>query len=173
MTRPLLAISLALTLVAPVPAAFGADIETIRISTVLASNSGRNWDERLEPIRKQLRRLRFKSYHLMGTQTRSVRSGDECGIELPNDRFLHVTTEEITSRYLRLHILLNENNRPIINTDVKLNPSSVVLLGGPQDSAGTLIISIAAIDSEPAAAAKSAPAPTARVADNPVPVGAE
>lgn len=157
MNRPFLAACLAVSLAAPTAVALAVDIETIRISTVLASNNSHSWDARLEPIRKQLRRLRFKSYRLMGTQTRSVASGDECGIELPNDRFLHVTTEEITSRHLRLHILLNEKNRPIINTDVKLNPNSVVLLGGPQDSTGTLIISIAAIDAKPAPVAAVPP----------------
>jgi hypothetical protein len=134
---------LAAGLAIPSPA-FAVGIDTITISTILATDDVRGWDERLDQVRKELRPLKFKGYRLLGAETRSVDAGDECGIVLPGNRFLQVTTEERLDDRLRMHILLNEKNRPVINTDVDLDADSVVLLGGPRDETGTLIITISA-----------------------------
>jgi hypothetical protein len=69
-------------------------------------------------------------------------NGGQSGIELPNGRYLHITTREHTPSHVRLHILLNEDNRPVVNTYVKLELGSVVLLGGPRDEDGTLVITL-------------------------------
>ena len=63
-------------------------------------------------------------------------------MELPHGRYLHITTREHTPNHVRLHILLNEDNKPVVNTYVKLELGSVVLLGGPRDEDGTLIITM-------------------------------
>ena len=116
---------------------------TIQISTVLASNEGRTFDARLAGLKNELRQLRFRSYTLVSSETRALHgNGGQSGMELPNGRYLHVTTREHTPEHLRLHILLNEDNRPVVNTYVKLELGSVVLLGGPRDENGTLVITI-------------------------------
>jgi hypothetical protein len=116
---------------------------TIQIQTVLASNQGRTFDARLANLKPELKQLRFRSYNLVSSETRVVHgNGGQSGIELPNGRYLHVTTREHTPRHLRLHILLNEGNRPVVNTYVKLELGSVVLLGGPRDENGTLVITL-------------------------------
>ncbi|HEY2775700.1 MAG TPA: hypothetical protein VGK20_16790 [Candidatus Binatia bacterium] len=116
---------------------------TIQIATVLASNSGRTFDSRLASLRGELKQLRFKSYTLVRSDTRVLHgNGGQCGMDLPNGRYLHITTREHTPDHLRLHILLNEDNHPVVNTYVKLELGSVVLLGGPRDDNGTLVITI-------------------------------
>jgi hypothetical protein len=116
---------------------------TIQIATVLASNDGRTFDPRLASLKTELRQLRFRSYKLVSTETRVLHgNGGQSGIELPHGRYLHITTREHTPDHLRLHILLNEDNRPVVNTYVKLEMGSVVLLGGPRDQDGTLVITI-------------------------------
>jgi len=138
-------VAAAVVLMAALPLdAVSGQISTISISTILASNNSRNWDDRLDSVRKELRPLRFKSYRLVGAETRNITSGDQCGTDLPGGRYLHVTTKEVGPEDVRLHILLNEGNRPVINTDVKLTPDTVIVLGGPHDRAGTLIITISA-----------------------------
>ena len=122
----------------------------ITISTVLASNQSRSFDPKLTDLRSELRSLRFKSYKLVDSEQRLVRgTGDQCGIPLPHDRYLHITTRDHTADHLRMHVLLNESNRPLINTDIKLEPGSVVLLGGPRSREGTLIITIGAKHAPP------------------------
>jgi hypothetical protein len=116
---------------------------TIQVQTVLASNEGRGFDARLVNVKQELRRLRFKSYNLMSSETRVLHgNGGQSGAELPNGRYLHITTREHTPSHVRLHILLNEDNRPVVNTYVKLEMGSVVLLGGPRDEDGTLVITL-------------------------------
>lgn len=126
-----------------VAAAENQNRTTIQIATVLASNDGRNFDSRLSSLKSELKQLRFRSYNLVSSETRVLQgNGGQCGIELPNGRYLHITTREHTPDHLRLHILLNEDNRPVVNTYVKLELGSVVLLGGPRDQNGTLVITI-------------------------------
>jgi hypothetical protein len=144
MNRPLrlaaAAASLASVLSTP---AFAENRTAIQIATVLASNDGRMFDSRLASLRDELRQLRFKSYKLVSSETRVLHgNGGQSGIALPNGRYLHITTREHTPNHLRLHILLNEDNRPVVNTYVKLELGSVVLLGGPRDENGTLVITI-------------------------------
>jgi hypothetical protein len=116
---------------------------TIQVQTVLASNEGRGFDARLVNVKQELKRLRFKSYNLMSSETRVLHgNGGQSGVELPNGRYLHITTREHTPSHVRLHILLNEDNRPVVNTYVKLEMGSVVLLGGPRDEDGTLVITL-------------------------------
>lgn len=120
---------------------------SVQVTTVLATNAGRSFDAKLAALdlKSVLRPLRFKSYTMIRNDARTLRgSGEQWGIDLPGGRYLHLTTREHTSDHLRLHILLNENNRPVINTYVKLEPDSVVVLGGPRDTQGTLIISVGA-----------------------------
>ena len=116
---------------------------TVQIQTVLASNAGRSFDARLVSLKSELKQLRFKSYNLVSSETRVLHgNGGQSGIELPHGRYLHITTREHTPSHVRLHILLNEDNRPVVNTYVKLELGSVVLLGGPRDEDGTLVITL-------------------------------
>lgn len=116
---------------------------TIQVSTVLASNQGRTFDARLASLKTELRQLRFKSYTLVSQESRVVfGNGGQAGMELPHGRYLHITTREHTPDHLRLHILLNEDNRPVVNTYVKLEMGNVLVIGGPRDEDGTLVITI-------------------------------
>lgn len=128
-----------------VPAAAKDHNQTIvQIAAVLASNNGRSFDARLSGMRSELKQLRFRSYELVTSETRVLHgTGAQCGVELPNGRYLNITTREHGPDHVRLHILLNEDNRPVVNTYVKLELGSVVLLGGPRDQNGTLVIAIA------------------------------
>jgi len=147
MKRPLRLAAAAAMFASLVSAPAGAENQnrtTVQISTVLASNAGRTFDPRLASLKTELRQLRFKSYSLVSTEQRVLfGNGGQAGMELPHGRYLHITTREHTPDHLRLHILLNEDNHPVVNTYVKLEMGSVVMLGGPRDEDGTLVITIA------------------------------
>ena len=116
---------------------------TIQITAVRATNEGRVFDARLASLKNVLKQLRLRSYYLVSTETSVLHgNGGQLGMELPNGRYLHITTREHTPDHLRLHILLNEDNHPVVNTYVKLELGSVVLMGGPRDENGTLVITI-------------------------------
>ena len=124
-------------------AAWAENRTTIQITAVRASNEGRTFDPRLTSLKSELKQLRMRSYSMVNTETRVLHgNGGQFGMELPNGRYLHVTTREHTPDHLRLHILLNEDNRPVLNTYVKLELGSVLVVGGPRDESGTLVITI-------------------------------
>ena len=117
----------------------------VEIATVLASNDAHGFDVRLEALRNELRQLRFRSYQLVSSSTRVLEGNEaQAGIELPGGRYLHIITREHTPDHLRLHLLLNEENHPVLNTYVTLEMGSLVLIGGPRDQAGTLVITLGA-----------------------------
>jgi hypothetical protein len=141
--RTPLRLACAAALLAISTAAAAENRTTIQVSTVLASNEGRTFDSRLASLKNELKQLRFRSYSLVRAETRVVHgNGGQTGMELPNGRYLHITTREHTPDHLRLHILLNEDNRPILNTYMKLELGNVVVIGGPRDENGTLVIAI-------------------------------
>jgi len=144
----------------------------VEITAVMASNDGRSFDSRLASLKTELRSLRFKSYQYISSESRVLRgNGEQCGIALPGDRYLHITTREHTPEHVRVHILLNEHNRPVINTYVKLEHDSVVLLGGPRDPQGTLIISIGVKPAEPPTDADGARKRSPKVEPREIPQG--
>ena len=149
------------------------DQVALRIDTVLASNSNRRFDPRLDHMIRELKPLRFKGYRLLGHHTQGIDTGDECGIELPGQRYLHITTRENTAQHVKLNILINEGNRPIVNTDVLVDHGSVVLLGGPKDADGTLLIAIETAGPAQRDAAADRPAPTDAQVDAPARAAAQ
>jgi hypothetical protein len=144
---------------------------TIQITAVRGTSEGRTFDPRLASLKPALKPLRLGSYYQVGTETRVLHgNGGQFGMDLPNGRYLHITTREHTPNHLRLHILLNENNHPVVNTYVKLELGSVVLMGGPRDENGTLVITIGSRpwrdEDEDAPVARK---PTSRSSDAPAP----
>jgi hypothetical protein len=148
------ALTLTGLLLVPAAATLAADDQVvIQVSAVRASNAAKSFDPRLQEMKPELKRLRFKSYQLLSAKSHSLSAGDQCGIELPGGRYLHVTVVERTPQALKLRVLINENNHPVVSTDVKLNRNSILLLGGPRDAQGTLIVAIGATDAAPPKAA--------------------
>src|SRR5690348_14870338 len=142
-SRQSLAVAAAVLVGFAASTAYAENRTTVQIQTVLASNEGRSFDARLVSLKSELKQLRFKSYNLVSSETRVLHgNGGQSGIELPHGRYLHITTREHTPTHVRLHILLNEDNRPVVNTYVKLELGSVLLLGGPRDEDGTLVITL-------------------------------
>ena len=117
----------------------------VQVAAIHASNRSRAFDPQLQPYKPELKRMRFKNYELIEANKQNVQAGDQYGMDLPGDRYLHITALESTLEYLQLRVLVNENNRPIVNTDVRINRGAPLLIAGPKlGSNGTLIIAIQA-----------------------------
>jgi hypothetical protein len=117
----------------------------IQISAVLATREPRELDARLAPmLQRELRPLPFKGYTLLGVQACRLEAGDQCAMEIPGGGYLHVTSTECTSRYLKIRLLLNQQNQPLLNADIKLNRNAGILLKSPRTDLGTIILSIKA-----------------------------
>lgn len=126
----------------------------IQISAVLASKDNHEFDPRLEPLRPELRGLPFKGYTLLGIQSCRLEPGDHCAMDIPGGGYLHLTTIQSTDRHLKMRLLLNQQNRPLLNADIKLDRDAGILLKSVRTGVGVIILSIKA--STPAADATAA-----------------
>src|SRR5262245_38957328 len=79
----------------------------VSIGAVFASNSGREFDHRLDPMQKQFRALfPYTSYRLLKEESRNVRWGGPANFDLPGGRYLVVVPKEYKDGRVSLKILL-------------------------------------------------------------------
>jgi hypothetical protein len=140
--KPLLGMLVAGAVVSAPATANATQVAVIQISAVLASKDQMDFDPRLAALKPELRGLPFKGYTLLGVQACRLEVGDQCEMDIPGNGYLHVTTTECTAHHLKIRLLLNQQNRPILNADIKLNRNAGILLKSARTDMGTIILSI-------------------------------
>jgi hypothetical protein len=139
---PLLALVLVLVRVASAPAAGAVHVT---IGSVLATDGGAEFDSRLVAMKPQFESLfRYSSYRLMKRETRAVGFGEASSYDIPGGRYLVVAPQEFRDSKVIMKVMLLEGGRPLVDTSVALRNGGVLLLGGPKQQEGVLIISIGA-----------------------------
>jgi hypothetical protein len=127
---------------AQVPAAVVSEAAIVHIIAVLASKEATGMDPRLQSIKGDLRQLPFSGYALINARACTLRDGDRCGMKIDDEGYLQISTTDTTREFLKLHLLFNRRNRPVVNADLKLNRKAAVLLTSSRIDGGTLILSI-------------------------------
>ena len=122
----------------------GDQTSIVQVAAVLASKEGRGLDPRLKDLKPQLRGFPFKRYDLLNVQACQFRTGGQCGMELPGGGYLQMKTTESTPGHFKMRLLLIQDNRPVLNADVKLSRNANLLLRSSRTDAGTIIVSIRA-----------------------------
>ena len=122
------------------PVVKGAAI--VHVIAVQASKEPIGLDPRLHSIKGDLRQLPFRGYSLINARACTLRDGDRCGMKIGEEGYLQLSTTETTREFLKLHLLFNRRNRPVVNADLKLNRKASVLLTSTRIDGGTLILSI-------------------------------
>lgn len=141
--KPLFLGMLVASMATMTPAGAQSGQETmVQISAMLASKDQQEFDPRLTALRPELRGLPFKGYTLLAVQACRLEAGDQCEMDIPGGGYLHMTTTECTSRHLKIRLLLNQHNRPVINADIKLNRNAGILLKSARTEMGTIVLSI-------------------------------
>ncbi|HZR80655.1 MAG TPA: hypothetical protein VFD92_06130 [Candidatus Binatia bacterium] len=132
----------ALVAVVPVEA---AERVIVQVVTVFATNTGEHFDSQLAAMRRQLDKLpHYRSYQLMSRQSRDVSRGDPVDVEIPGGRILRIVPKSVGDDRVLLNVLLRQDSRAVVRTDVTLGPTGTVLVGGPRHGDGVLIIWIGA-----------------------------
>jgi hypothetical protein len=122
----------------------GIDTAIVQISAVLASRDPGGFDPRLKDLKQELRGFPFRSYKLIGIQACKFATGDQCGMEIPGGGYLQMHTTESTPGHFKMRLLLIQDNRPVLNADVKLSRNANLLLKSNRTEQGTIIVSIRA-----------------------------
>ncbi len=131
-------------LLALAPAAARAGAPVVQIWAMLASRDRGGIDPRLIELRQNLRGLPFRSFRLLGVQACRLDDGDQCAMELPGNAYLYLSTTRSTDRYVKMHLLLNQANRPKFNADITLNHGAQILIHGTRSDNGAILIGLRA-----------------------------
>lgn len=117
----------------------------VRIGAVIASNSGRSFDPRLVALRQQFDSLfPYTSYQLVKEERQRVAWGAKASFDIPGGRYVIVIPREFRSGRIAMKVLVLEGARPIVDTSLALRNHGTLLVGGPRQSNGVLILSIGA-----------------------------
>lgn len=117
----------------------------VRIGAVVASNSGHGFDPRLVAFRQQFHNLfPYNSYQLVKEERKRVPWGGRANFEIPGGRYVIVVPREYRSGRIAMKVLVIEGARPIVDTSLALRNHATLLVGGPRQSNGVLILSIGA-----------------------------
>ncbi len=118
----------------------------IHVRTVLASERGSEFDQRLDGCRRQLKALfHYPSFRLVKEEQRRVPWGTQNNFEIPGGRFLQVFPVGEKENRLRLKVILIEGaNPPPLDTDFSVPNPGNIWVGGPRNADGILLISIGA-----------------------------
>jgi len=117
----------------------------VHIGAVLASNSGREFDQRLASLQRQFNALfAYSSYRLVKEQRQQVAWGERVAFDIPGGRYVVVIPKEFKNDRVLMKVMLIQGSRPIIDTALSLRDHATFLVGGPRESNGVLILSIGA-----------------------------
>jgi len=141
---PLAAVLVTAMLAAAAPAAAGG--VALSVGSVLATDGGQpEFDARLVAVKPQFDSLfRYSSYRLVKQERRAVDWGQGASFDIPGGRYLVVAPKELRDAKVSMQVMLLEGGRPLVDTSVALRDHGVLLLGGPKQDSGVLIVMIGA-----------------------------
>ena len=117
----------------------------VRIGAVLANNSGEESDPRLVALHKQFDTLfPYSSYRLVKEERQRVPWGGKAGFDIPGGRYVMVIPKEYKNERVSMKVMVIEGARPIVDTSLSLRNHATLLVGGPRQADGVLILSIGA-----------------------------
>ena len=119
----------------------------LHIETVLASNSSKEFDARLQELKPLLvRTFRYSSYRLVQEIRQQARWGEEIKVALPGERYMQVTPKAYDRHRISLQVMLREGINPtsLLNASLSFPDSGTVVFAGRRQKDGVLIIRIGA-----------------------------
>jgi hypothetical protein len=119
---------------------------TVTVGSVLATDGGQpEFDSRLIAMKPQFDSLfRYSSYRLMKQERRALEWGQGASFDIPGGRYLVIAPKELRDSKVSMQVMLLEGGRPLVDTAVALRDHGVLLVGGPKQQEGVLIIAIGA-----------------------------
>ena len=116
----------------------------LNIGTILASNESDDFDAKLSKMNNQLEVIKYSSYRLIKEESQKAPWNGNAAFEIPGGRTLTVIPQEYRNNRLSLKVRLQEGEKPLLDTTVRIRNRGNFLLGGPPHEGGVLILSISA-----------------------------
>ena len=116
----------------------------VTIRSILAANQSDEFDAKLKGMEQQLKSLKYRSYRSLKDESKSVAWQGTQTFEIPGGRILSVAPQEFQNNRISLKVRLTENDKPVVDTTVKIPNKGNFILGGPPHEGGALVLSISA-----------------------------
>ena len=120
-----------------------ADVQ-VRLRVIGASNDGQSIDPSLKDIYKELGSLfSFTSYRLFRDENLTLSPNQPVSISTRRGRLIEVTLISLHRDIAELRIRVAQEEKEILNTQVRLSPGRTVLIGGgPRQREGIIIYAL-------------------------------
>jgi len=117
----------------------------VQIESILACDSGSDFDARLRTLQRRLNSLfHYSSYNLLRREKRLIGWGQPARFMIPGRHLLVIKPRRSAGERVAMKVMLAREGRPLVGTEVLMKNRGVFLMGGPRHDQGILIISIGA-----------------------------
>jgi len=116
----------------------------VTIRSILAANQSDEFDAKLKGMEQQLKSLKYRSYRSLKDDSKTVPWQGTQSFEIPGGRILSVAPQEYQNNRISLKVRLTENDKPVVDTTVRIPNKGNFILGGPPHEGGALVLSISA-----------------------------
>lgn len=116
---------------------------SIKVEAIYASNTGGGTDPKLSRLQGQLSSLfNYSTYKLMDVRRLSLKIDEEGVVPLPGNRSLEIVPKQSGGGVVQISVAIKEAGGYILTTDFRVVNRGTILVGGPKDREGVLIIAI-------------------------------
>ena len=128
-------------LVSFLPVSHAKNTERMRVTILIASNQGSDYDLVNDAYRDQLIKLfSYSSYHETGSFFRNLKKAEREKVDLPEGYELVLTLQGKEKDRVFVQALIRKQGTQYVDTVLSILKPGVVFLGGPQVAVGSLII---------------------------------
>lgn len=121
----------------------------VTVGAIIANNSTEWLDHRVTAMHPRFSALfPYSSFRLVGEQRQSVPWGGAVRLDISGTRHVIVVPREIKNKRVFMRVRLIDTKRPVLDTVIALQNHGTLLVGGPRETDGVLILAIGASAAE-------------------------
>jgi hypothetical protein len=117
----------------------------VTVGAIIANNSQEWLDHRVTAMNPGFRKLfPYSSFRLLNEERQAVPWGAPVRLDLSGKRYVLVVPREIKNQRVLMRVRLIDGSRSLLDTTVSLRDRGTLLVGGPTETDGVLILTIGA-----------------------------
>lgn len=117
----------------------------VTVGAIIANNSSEWLDHRVTAMHPRFPTLfPYSSFRLLGEQRQSVPWGGTVRLDISGTRYVIVVPRGIKNKRVSMRVRLIDKTRSVLDTTIGLQDHGTLLVGGPRETDGVLILAIGA-----------------------------
>lgn len=117
----------------------------VTVGAIIANNSQEWLDHRVTAMNPGFNRLfPYSSFRLLNEERQAVPWGGKVRLNISATRYVVVVPREIKNQRVLMRVRLIDGKRSLLDTTVSLRDRGTLLVGGPSETDGVLILAIGA-----------------------------